>query len=71
MAAAKEVGAPVDCHVIEAPEFLDAYGIAAAGAVLVRPDGVVGWRAQDGTGASPATLQDVLSTLLCRTKGET
>jgi 2-polyprenyl-6-methoxyphenol hydroxylase-like FAD-dependent oxidoreductase len=65
--AAEEVGVPVECHVIEAPEFADAYGITGAGAVLVRPDGVVGWRAQDGTGASPATVHDVLSTLLCRT----
>jgi 2-polyprenyl-6-methoxyphenol hydroxylase-like FAD-dependent oxidoreductase len=71
VAAAEEVGLPVDCHVIEASEFPDAYGIAAAGAVLVRPDGVVGWRAQDGTGASPATVHKVLSTLLCRTRGET
>ena len=71
LAAAEEVGMPVDCHVIAEPEFPDAYGITAAGAVLVRPDGVVGWRAPDGTGASPATVQDALRTLLCRTKGET
>ncbi|HJS94533.1 MAG TPA: FAD-dependent monooxygenase [Solirubrobacteraceae bacterium] len=71
LAAAEEVGLPVDCHVIAEPEFPDAYGITAAGAVLVRPDGVVGWRAPDGTGASPATVQDALRTLLCRTKGET
>jgi hypothetical protein len=70
VAAANEVGVPVECHVIGAPEFADAYGITGAGAVLVRPDGVVGWRALDGTGASPATVQDVLSMLLCRTKGE-
>jgi 2-polyprenyl-6-methoxyphenol hydroxylase-like FAD-dependent oxidoreductase len=67
VAAAEEVGAAVDCHVIGDPQFPDAYGITAAGAVLVRPDGVVGWRALDGTGASPATVQDVLTTLLCRT----
>ncbi len=67
VAAAEEVGLSVDCHVISDPEFADAYGIGGAGAVLVRPDGVVGWRALDGTGASPATVQDVLRTLLCRT----
>jgi 2-polyprenyl-6-methoxyphenol hydroxylase-like FAD-dependent oxidoreductase len=66
VAAAGEAGLPVDCHVIEEPEFADAYGITGAGAVLVRPDGVVGWRALDGTGASPATVQDALRTLLCR-----
>jgi 2-polyprenyl-6-methoxyphenol hydroxylase-like FAD-dependent oxidoreductase len=67
VAAAQEVGVALDCHVIGAPEFADAYGITGAGAVLVRPDGVVCWRAIDGTGASPATVHDVLTTLLCRT----
>jgi hypothetical protein len=66
VAAAQEVRAPVDCHVIGEPEFADAYGITGAGAVLVRPDGVVGWRALDGTGASAATVHDVLAALLCR-----
>jgi hypothetical protein len=70
VAAARQIGLPLDCHVIGEPQFADAYGITGAGAVLVRPDGVVGWRALDGTGASPATVQDVLRTLLCRTKGE-
>ena len=53
-------------HRRERDGFADAYGITGAGAVLVRPDGVVGWRALDGTGASPATVHDVLRTLLCR-----
>jgi hypothetical protein len=66
VAAAQELGVPVDCHVIGDPQFVDAYGITGAGAVLVRPDGVVGWRALDGTGASPATVQDALTALLCR-----
>jgi 2-polyprenyl-6-methoxyphenol hydroxylase-like FAD-dependent oxidoreductase len=66
MAAAEELGVPVASHVIAEPEFPDAYGIASDGAVLVRPDGVVAWRAVDGTGASPATLHDVLTTVLCR-----
>jgi putative polyketide hydroxylase len=69
--AAEALGLPLASHVIAEPEFPDAYGIGGAGAVLVRPDGVVGWRALDGTGASTATVHDVLSTLLCRTKGET
>jgi hypothetical protein len=64
--AAQQVGVPIDCHVIGDSEFADAYGITGSGAVLVRPDGVVGWRALDGTGASPATVQDVLTALLCR-----
>jgi 2-polyprenyl-6-methoxyphenol hydroxylase-like FAD-dependent oxidoreductase len=65
--AAEQLGLPLKSHVIAEPEFPDAYGIGGAGAVLVRPDGVVGWRAIDGTSASPATVHDVLRTLLCRT----
>jgi putative polyketide hydroxylase len=64
--AAQEVGVPLDSHVIADPEFADAYGISAAGAVLVRPDGIVGWRAADDTGASEAAVQEALSALLCR-----
>jgi hypothetical protein len=67
MAAAQEVGVPIDCHVISDPQFADAYGVSAAGAVLVRPDGVVGWRAVDADGASVQTMQHALASLLCRT----
>jgi len=73
VAAAGEIGLPLDAYVVgggelEDPErgFADAYGLAASGAVLVRPDGIVAWRAADGAGASEATVHDVLSTLLCR-----
>jgi 2-polyprenyl-6-methoxyphenol hydroxylase-like FAD-dependent oxidoreductase len=47
-------------------QFPSAYGISPAGAVLVRPDGFVGWRAADAADASPSVLADVLRTLLCR-----
>jgi len=67
VAAADELGLPLESHVIPEAEFPDAYGISGAGAVLVRPDGVVGWRALDGTGASQATLDGALRALLCRT----
>ena len=46
--------------------FADAYGITRTGAVLVRPDGFVAWRAKDSTGASAATLASVLASVLCR-----
>ena len=66
-AAAAGVGLPVDCEVIGDPQFPDAYGISPAGAVLVRPDGIVGWRAADATGASEASMRTTLGSLLCRT----
>jgi putative polyketide hydroxylase len=72
--AADELGVPLDVYVVDGEElrdpdgrFPDAYGITAAGAVLVRPDGVIAWRGSDGTGASEATMREVLTTLLCRT----
>src|SRR5436190_7850809 len=46
--------------------FPDSYGISAAGATLVRPDGVVAWRAADATGASESALQAILLALLQR-----
>jgi putative polyketide hydroxylase len=67
LAAAQELGVQVDCHVIGDPEFADAYGITASGAVLVRPDGVVGWRAAEADGASEDTMRGTLASLLCRT----
>jgi 2-polyprenyl-6-methoxyphenol hydroxylase-like FAD-dependent oxidoreductase len=67
LSAAQELGVPIDCHVLGVAEFADAYGITGAGAVLVRPDGVVGWRAMDAAGASKDNMRDVLAALLCRT----
>jgi putative polyketide hydroxylase len=64
--AAQDVGIPLNCHVFGDPGFADAYGMTSTGAVLVRPDGIVGWRAVDAAGASEATVRDVLTALLCR-----
>ena len=51
--AAAEIGVPVACYAIGTDGledrdgvFLDCYGIDATGAVLVRPDGYVGWRSR-------------------------
>ena len=71
LAAAGGLGLALDAYVVggelsdPAGGFPGAYGISAAGAVLVRPDGVVGWRCADATGVSEATMHDVLSSLLC------
>ena len=63
---ARAVGIHLDVHQVDDPAFSEAYGITPSGAVIVRPDGVVGWRAQTDAGASPAALSRVLSTLLVR-----
>jgi hypothetical protein len=55
----------VECYAIDADGFLDAYGITHDGAVLVRPDGIVGWRS---TGAfTRDELTSALDSILART----
>ena len=75
--AAQVLDVPLETHVVggedlrdPAGAFADAYGISAAGAVLVRPDGFVAWRAPDAAGASDAALKDVLLAVTAR-KGPT
>jgi len=72
-AAGKTLGLQVDVHRIGANNLTDpssgfpaAYGIAAEGAALVRPDGFVAWRAKTGEGASAERIAKVLSSVLCR-----
>jgi putative polyketide hydroxylase len=64
--AASQSGVRLDAHILEAERFPESYGISSSGAVLVRPDGVIGWRAAGDEGASAATISRILSTLLCR-----
>jgi putative polyketide hydroxylase len=68
--------APLDVYRLGADEledpeagFADAYGISATGAVLIRPDGIVGWRAPDAQGASRQAFGGILDSLLCRPAG--
>jgi len=66
-AAADRLGVPVDTHRVdvEGSGFGKAYGIGPAGAVLVRPDGYIAWRAAGrGDGAD---LDAALARMLCRT----
>jgi 2-polyprenyl-6-methoxyphenol hydroxylase-like FAD-dependent oxidoreductase len=74
VAAADALGVPLDSYVVGGGElgdpegrFADTYGISRAGVALVRPDGIVGWRSADSTGASEDKMRDVVTTLLCRT----
>ncbi|HKV06153.1 MAG TPA: FAD-dependent monooxygenase [Candidatus Acidoferrales bacterium] len=72
-AAANQLGIEIDLHQIGSEGLTDtnggfapAYGISPTGAVLVRPDGFVAWRAKTGERASAATMKNVLATVLCR-----
>lgn len=49
-----------------AGRFAEAYGISPGGAVLIRPDGYVAWRAKDAGNASASRLADVFATILAR-----
>ena len=71
--AATDLGLSLEAHRVGGDElvdpggaFPDAYGISEAGAVIVRPDGIVGWRAADSTGAIEASMRETLASLLCR-----
>jgi putative polyketide hydroxylase len=72
-AAAAELGLPLDAQQIDRgalrdpqQRFADAYGVSPAGAVLVRPDGFVAWRAIDAAEASTETMRKVFASLLCQ-----
>jgi hypothetical protein len=46
--------------------FADAYGISQAGAVLVRPDGVVAWRAVGAESEPQRIVRRALASVLCK-----
>jgi FAD binding domain len=54
-------------HVIDAEDFAEAYGLSADGATLVRPDGVIAWRARGRAGRDE--LAGALATALARRPG--
>jgi 2-polyprenyl-6-methoxyphenol hydroxylase-like FAD-dependent oxidoreductase len=49
--------------------FADAYGLSAAGATLIRPDGFVAWRAKSLPNNAEETMTRVLGTILARSSG--
>jgi hypothetical protein len=81
LAAARELGVALDAHTVGGGAgagagladggggFAEAFGISPSGAVLVRPDGFVGWRAVDAAGAPDKALRHALGSLLCREDG--
>jgi 2-polyprenyl-6-methoxyphenol hydroxylase-like FAD-dependent oxidoreductase len=60
---AERVGVPVDAHVLGGG-FAEAYGMSAAGAALVRPDGFVAFRSRDAVHQPVDTLQTALRSVL-------
>jgi hypothetical protein len=76
-AAARELGIDLETHSIGSGEFsdtdgafTDSYGITTTGAVLVRPDGFVAWRAETDADASAEVLTAVLGRILDRETGQ-
>ena len=67
--AGASLGVTIDCYQQGAEltgDLTTAYGLAAQGAALVRPDGYIAWRST-GPADGPQTLTSVLRTILCRT----
>ena len=62
--AARALKIDLDVHRIEAHSFPAAYGVTASGAVLVRPDGFVAWRAKSAEGPSSSALLPRLRAIL-------
>ncbi len=62
--ASRSCGVDIDVHRIADSAFCEAYGITPGGAVLVRPDGFVAWRAKTAEGASTAAIAQVLRNVL-------
>ncbi|MFJ4500969.1 FAD-dependent oxidoreductase [Streptomyces sp. NPDC088864] len=60
------IGAGAELEPEDGADWAGAHGTGPDGAVLVRPDGFVAWRAESAAGDAAATLHDVLVTLLRR-----
>lgn len=56
--------ASLDAHRIETPGFATAYGTGGAGAVLVRPDGFIAWRARRAPEDGDRELSSALAQIL-------
>jgi 2-polyprenyl-6-methoxyphenol hydroxylase-like FAD-dependent oxidoreductase len=63
-AATARFGITLTCHPVDAPGFAASFGIGPTGASLIRPDGVVAWRACTMPDAPAAALTAALRQLL-------
>ena len=59
-------GLPFKALTVNGREFMSAYELDETGAVLVRPDGHVGWRSRTMTGDPTATLRAATTAILGR-----
>ncbi|OBA78155.1 FAD-binding protein [Mycobacterium sp. 1164966.3] len=60
------LGVPITTHCIQSDEWAHVTGLAPEGALLVRPDNFVGWRAELLPSDPESQLRQALSTILCR-----
>ncbi|MFE0379462.1 FAD-dependent oxidoreductase [Streptomyces inhibens] len=76
-AAVEQFGLRLDCYLVgtgpdddlvpeEGADWAEKHGTTSEGAVLVRPDGFVAWRAEGRVADPEAALREVLESLLCR-----
>lgn len=76
--AAQQLSIPLEAYTIGEQgdfanpdgRFLEAYGISASGAVLVRPDGIIGWRAEEAEAQPEWLLERALRRLTGRLSQE-
>jgi hypothetical protein len=64
--ASGALGIPITMHRVGDDAWAAATGLAPAGALLVRPDDFVGWRADELPVDPEAELCQALSAILCR-----
>ncbi|MGP8303716.1 FAD-dependent oxidoreductase [Streptomyces inhibens] len=75
--AVEQFGLRLDCYLVgtgpdddlvpeEGADWAEKHGTTSEGAVLVRPDGFVAWRAEGRVADPEAALREVLESLLCR-----
>ena len=57
---------PVDAHRLDSPRFEEAYATGPEGAVLVRPDGFIAWRASAAQADPDRVLAAALASVLAR-----
>jgi putative polyketide hydroxylase len=64
--ASAALGIPIAVHCVGNDEWASATGLASEGALLVRPDDFVGWRADEFPADPDSELRQALSTILSR-----